>query len=125
MFVASESSAVEERTELPSDSFSFNELQTVQFATPAPAPVASAPETIQINGSDFLPAAADDDTDYGPVFTEDTGHEFNSPASMATEILSLAPDAAPAEVVEAPHSELISKDVTLIARGRRKRFRLH
>ncbi len=113
--------------EVEPDSFSFNELQSVQFAaTPAPSPVSPASDTVHINGSDFLPApAAPDESDYEPVFADDAGQQFNSAASMATEILSVAPDAVPAEIAEAPQSELISKDVTLIARGRRKRFRLH
>ena len=45
---------------------------------------------------------------------------------MATEILSASPEASPHRgSPEGPESEIISKDVTLIARGRRKRFRLH
>jgi hypothetical protein len=50
---------------------------------------------------------------------------FSSAASMATEILSATPESP---FVAAPETsgepDLISKDLTLIARGRRKRFRL-
>jgi hypothetical protein len=78
--------------------------------------------TRQINGIDVVPVSAhagDDESvaDESPVFA--------STASMATEILSASPEIATVGVPETPESELISKDLTLIARGRRKRFRLH
>ena len=45
---------------------------------------------------------------------------------MATEILAVSPEASATEASEElSEAELISKDVTLIARGRKKRFRLH
>jgi hypothetical protein len=45
---------------------------------------------------------------------------------MASEILSATPEAsASEEAPDTPVSDLISEDVTLIARGRRKRFRIH
>jgi hypothetical protein len=56
--------------------------------------------------------------------TESVSGPFTSVASMATEILSATPDIPTVAVPETPESEFISKDVTLIARGRRKRFRL-
>ena len=43
---------------------------------------------------------------------------------MATEILAVSPEAPVIDASEEPESEIISKDVTLIARGRKKRFRL-
>jgi hypothetical protein len=48
-----------------------------------------------------------------------------SAASMATEILSASPEAPAVETPEVADAELISRDLTLIARGRKKRFRLH
>jgi len=45
---------------------------------------------------------------------------------MATEILAATPEDAAAENPnEAPGLAMISEDLTLIARGRRKRFRIH
>jgi hypothetical protein len=83
-------------------------------AETAPAPT---------NGRD--PYAAVDDGDGEALFTTDESHHANSAASMATEILSVSPEASAVDVPGDGESELISKDVTLIARGRRKRFRLH
>ena len=55
----------------------------------------------------------------------DEDRPMSSAASMATEILSAAPDVpGVAPVEEANESQIISKDLTLIARGRQKRFRL-
>lgn len=79
---------------------------------------------IQGNGTD--PLSAFDGNEGEPVFTTDESHQLNSVASMATEILAVAPEASATGVPEElSESELISKDVTLIARGRKKRFRLH
>jgi hypothetical protein len=50
--------------------------------------------------------------------------QVTSAATMA-EILAATPDVPAVTVPELRESELISKDVTLIARGRKKRFRLH
>jgi hypothetical protein len=51
---------------------------------------------------------------------------MTSAASMATEILSASPEVVTvAETDDVPEAELISKDLTLIARGRKRRFRLH
>jgi len=79
--------------------------------------------SIQVNGRDPLPTF--DDSEVEAVFTTDESHHLNSAASMATEILSASPDIATVGTAEDPESEIISKDVTLIARGRKKRFRLH
>jgi hypothetical protein len=87
----------------------------------------------QVNGSDPF-SAFDDGEAEGDVeakaegealFTTDTPHHLNSAASMATEILSASPDIPTVGVPEDLESEIISKDVTLIARGRKKKFRLH
>jgi hypothetical protein len=64
------------------------------------------------------PDAEDDDDANG---TPDPQY---SSASMVTEILSAAPEMPIAAVAEDPESELITKDVTLIARGRKRRFHL-
>jgi hypothetical protein len=78
---------------------------------------------LQTNGND--PRSALDDPESEALFTTDATDHLNSPASMATEILSAAPDIPTIGIPEEPESELISKDVTLIARGRKRRFRLH
>ncbi len=44
---------------------------------------------------------------------------------MATEILAVSPEIPMVEAPDETESELITKDVTLIARGRKRRFRLH
>ncbi|MGA2519739.1 MAG: hypothetical protein ABSG81_02845 [Acidimicrobiales bacterium] len=59
----------------------------------------------------------------GATEMAEPGH-FSSVASMATEILSATPEIPTMAAPEPPASELISKDLTLIARGRKKRFRL-
>jgi hypothetical protein len=93
-------------------------------APPAPsaAAVFAAPPA-HINGIE--PIAAYEEEEDEAVFTSDPSHQLTSAASMATEILSATPEV---EAVAAPEdetkSEFISQDVTLIARGRRKRFRL-
>jgi hypothetical protein len=89
----------------------------------------------QVNGSDPV-AAFDDGEPEGEgeveteaegeaLFTTDTSHHLNSAATMATEILSASPEIPTVGVPEDLESEIISKDVTLIARGRKKKFRLH
>jgi hypothetical protein len=85
-------------------------------------PVAEA-TAVPSNGRD--PYTTVDDSDAEALFTTDESHHMYSAASMATEILSVAPEASVPDVSDGPESELISKDVTLIARGRKKRFRLH
>jgi hypothetical protein len=51
---------------------------------------------------------------------------FGSAASMATEILAATPEDPSIDAPkETPASPFISEDMTIIARGRRKRFRLH
>ncbi len=79
--------------------------------------------TMQANGSDPLPAFDHSEDESLP--TPDASNHLNSAASMATEILSASPEIPTVGIPEDPESELISKDVTLIARGRKKRFRLH
>ncbi len=94
------------------------------------APVFESPTTFA-NGSDqftAFPALAHEEA---PEDLDDgMSHHLTSAASMATEILSASPEIddvmqSDTEEADAQESELISKDVTLIARGRRKRFRLH
>jgi len=82
------------------------------------ADTASGPETARAESL----FTAEPDLSYDEM---DESRPVTSAASMATEILSAAPEvpvAAPAE--QANVSEIISKDLTLIARGRKKRFRL-
>jgi hypothetical protein len=101
------------------------------MAPPASAPIAAgAPEessfekpTPQVNGVDPAPVPAETGEDDGDV--GELSPVFSSAASMATEILSASPDTASVATPEDPEQVLISQDVTLIARGRRKRFRLH
>jgi hypothetical protein len=90
------------------------------LAAHAPTPNSRAFE-LQGNGSDPLSALGAPESE--AVFTTDGG--INSPASMATEILAASPDIPTVGIPEGPEAEIISKDVTLIARGRKKRFRLH
>ncbi|HEY5025751.1 MAG TPA: hypothetical protein VII76_12310 [Acidimicrobiales bacterium] len=101
------------------------EPPTVIVAAPAPVATVPDPDTpmVHMNGTD-QPSTFDDPEDEA-LFTTDESHHLNSAASMATEILAMAPDVPVAELSARPESELISKDVTLIARGRKKRFRLH
>jgi hypothetical protein len=88
-----------------------------------PAETVRAITTVPTNGRE--PLATVGDFDGEALFTTDESHHVNSAASMATEILSVAPEVSAVDVPDDVESEIISKDVTLIARGRRKRFRLH
>ena len=90
-----------------------------RYAAPDPAVFETAPS--HINGID--PFAAPIDAEYEEDASTGTP-DPHSAASMATEILSVAPEMPLVAVAEEPESELITKDVTLIARGRKKRFRL-
>jgi hypothetical protein len=109
--------------------FSFEELPHADLAPPPPAlaePYVPDPPVFQtapshINGID--PFAAPTDAEYEEDDSTGTP-DTHSAASMATEILAVAPETPLAAVAEEPESELITKDVTLIARGRKKRFRL-
>jgi hypothetical protein len=101
--------------------FSFSEAPAPPPPASPPAPAVFAPP-VQINGIEPLSAYEDEEEE--AVFTADPSHQLASPASMATEILSAAPEVEATAVPEEPTSDLISQDVTLIARGRRKRFRL-
>jgi hypothetical protein len=92
----------------------------------APIPAESmTPEPVETEGPLFVDA---DDSD---VDGTDYETPATSAASMATEILSVSPgtigeseqDSA-ADAVEDDDAEIISKDMTLIARGRKRRFRL-
>ena len=65
----------------------------------------------------FGDAAAEEDVATGTP-------QFTSTASMAAEVLSVSPEIPILEVPGTSESELISKDLTLIARERKKRFRL-
>jgi hypothetical protein len=91
----------------------------------------------QVNGSDPVRAFDDGEAEGDgeaeaeaegegeALFTTDTSHHLNSAASMATEILSASPEIPTVGFPEGLESEIISKDVTLIARGRKKKFRFH
>jgi len=94
-----------------------------QYSLPDP-PVFETPTT-HINGIDPF-AASIDAEDEEDTATGTSDPHFSSAASMATEILSVAPETAVAVVPDDsdPEAELITKDVTLIARGRKKRFRI-
>jgi len=111
------------------------------LSAPAPAPVADlsplsvapafeSPTTLA-NGSDqFTAFPAPEHEEAQEDLDDGMSHHLTSAASMATEILSVSPEIddvtrSGTEESDAQESELISKDVTLIARGRRKRFRLH
>jgi hypothetical protein len=102
----------------------------VAFSLSAPAADLAAPTAapttrgFELQGNGSNPLSAFDDDGAEAVFTTDENPR-DSAASMATEILSASPDIPTIGVPEEPESEIISKDVTLIARGRRKRFRLH
>ena len=117
-----------------SSSLLFGEPPVAPAGAPTSSPVAapaSSPETsawdepVQpLNGVDPFPALADTGDD--EELAEDASPVFGSAASMATEILSAAPEVAPTMAgADDPKEVLISEDVTLIARGRRRRFRLH
>ena len=101
-----------------------------------PVPYMAAPPPPPLH-----PMAATEVTGAEPVFAEEpltpflhsadegateapTDGVVTSVASMATEILSATPDIPTVAVPDMRESELISKDLTLIARGRKKRFRL-
>jgi hypothetical protein len=90
-------------------------------ASPVTASTPVEIPTSQTNGSELFSPIDDGES----LFTTDTSHHLNSAASMATEILSASPDIPTVGVPEDAESEIISKDVTLIARGRKRRFRLH
>jgi hypothetical protein len=103
------------------------ELPQAAPLPPVPVP-ASQPSALtfeapagHINGIEPLAAFEDDEE---AVFTTDTSQEVNSAASLATEILSASPEIAAIAVPEERESVFITQDVTLIARDRRKRFRL-
>jgi hypothetical protein len=113
------------------DALGFSIGEAVPEAAPGPSSssfeVTPVPAVVS-NGSDPSHAVADTAAE-GDEITSDATGLFTSAASMATEILSATPEVAFADLVEEPtgdqEAELISKDVTLIARGRKKRFRLH
>ena len=104
-------------------------LESSQPYSGPDAALAGSPATPS-NGSDPLTGFA------RPEFAEAEAEEdvsgpadqlFTSVASMATEILSASPEIPTVGIPEESdaESELITKDVTLIAHGRRRRFRLH
>jgi len=100
------------------------------YSLPDSALVGSTPSPA--NGSDPLtefahPEFAEAESEADEDVSEAGDQLFTSVASMATEILSASPEIPTIGVPEETdsESELITKDVTLIARGRRKRFRLH
>ncbi len=113
--------------------FSFSEPPTVGLAAPSSEALAAPPSLPDpslfeepaghVNGSDPLPAVAEVE-DQDDVATELSGH-VSSAASMATEILSASPEIPTLETSDEREPVFITKDVTLIARGRKKRFRLH
>ncbi len=105
--------------------FPFSEPPGVSRAAQAPPATVSDSETpaTPVNGNYATPAISDPEDE--ALFTTDESHHLNSAASMATEILAVSPEAPLIDAAsEGPESEIITKDVTLIARGRRKRFRL-
>jgi hypothetical protein len=127
--------AEEERVESPSGLFS--EPTIAAPPTPVAEPLVVAPPTYpaatadsavfepaapQLNGAVSAPGSIDTVDDL--VAEEDSG-QMTSAASMATEILSASPDVPTVATPEVAEAELISKDLTLIARGRKRRFRLH
>jgi hypothetical protein len=62
-----------------------------------------------------------------PVATSDDApptKRGDSAASMATEILSAAPRTPVAEPTEKTGPTMLAEDVTIMAKGRRRRFRL-
>jgi hypothetical protein len=110
--------------------FSLGEPPAPHLAVPPPRPDPQLmPETTPlVTGSD--PQSAFVET---PFVIEEADEEealesapqVTSAATMATEILAATPDVPAMAAPELRESELISKDLTLIARGRKKRFRLH
>ena len=119
-------------------------FSTVEWATAAPTP---APHTFDVPGAtdastveafgtttdsphvayntDTADTPEADAVDEWNAAPDESEPVFSSAASMATEILSATPESP---FVAAPETsgepDLISKDLTLIARSRRKRFRL-
>jgi hypothetical protein len=92
------------------------------LAVPPPPPaVAGDPSLVYAGAEPLTPFVHS--ADEGITETS-VGGPFTSVASMATEILSVTPDIPVMAVPEEPESEIITKDVTLIARGRRRKFRL-
>jgi hypothetical protein len=114
--------------------FSFGEAPSVDVGAPSAAPIAapysspdnstSATPPVHGNGSDPSAASAYAETEED-VSLGTTDPQFSSAASMATEILAVSPEIPMVEAPDETESELITKDVTLIARGRKRRFRLH
>jgi hypothetical protein len=96
-------------------------LAVAPVASPAEAAVFE-PSAQHLNGVD--PVSGSIDTEDDLVAEEESG-PVTSAASMATEILSASPEVATVATPEVAEAELISRDLTLIARGRKKRFRLH
>jgi hypothetical protein len=104
-------------------------------AAPVSEPLTVAPLAASVDPAVFEPSAQHlngVDPLSGSIETEDefTGEgasaQVTSAASMATEILSASPEVATTVAEpEVSEAELISKDLTLIARGRKRRFRLH
>ncbi len=104
--------------------YSFSEPPGVSRAAHALPPTVPASENPPVPGNGNTAAPAFIEVEDEALFTTDESHHLNSAASMATEILAVAPDAPIVDASEEPESEIITKDLTLIARGRRKRFRL-
>jgi hypothetical protein len=105
--------------------FSFSEAPAPPVTTPSSPPAAPVFEAPPAHINGIEPMAAFEDEEEGAVFTTDPSNHLASAASMATEILSATPEVEAVFVTDEDlKSELISPDVTLIARGRRKRFRL-
>ena len=95
----------------------------VTFDEPVDPIAAAATHTDEAPTADAVPETETHDEWTAPI--ESAEPLYASAASMATEILSTAPDTPiVAEPETSPEDELISKDLTLIARGRRRRFRL-
>ncbi len=100
-------------------------LAPLVFET-APAPTPPPPPALTFEAAPSTPAPTDEqdrETDEHPDLSG--SRSFSSAASMATEILSASPEPAePESRTDGPASSLVSEDLTLIARGRRKRFRM-
>jgi hypothetical protein len=107
----------------------FAALASTPFVEPQQLPTSSAFDGAETPSNGNGPYSASPDTEEDQEVEVDDGmsHHLTSAASMATEILSASPEITTATVVvpEPQEAELISKEVTLIARGRRKKFRLH
>jgi hypothetical protein len=100
--------------------FSFGTPHPEVLTSP-PTPVLAEDTTSTVNGSQPLTPLADAADEDGAT---ETSPQFTSTASMATEILSASPEIPIVDIAETSEAELISKDLTLIARERKKRFRL-